>query len=151
MLSVESNLGNEAMHHQAYITSSGLVKVIVMNEDNNRAGVRTTHDMKRTMVIIMNDAMTHLRLHFYKDMISVNGKHDSKDMIKKIIQQVMNFHRIVEPPVKLHQEPKEIYNGKMGGGKDALLMALMLGLYMKNVAASKPEKYSHILGVAKHR
>ena len=145
MLSVESNLGNEAMHHHAYISSSGLTKVVVMNEDKDRDGVRTTHDMKRTMVIILNDALTHLRLHFYKDMVSVNDRHDSNAMVKKIIQQVTGFHRIVIPPVKPHQEPKERYDGTMGGGRDDLIMALMLGLYMKGVAASKPEKYGHVL------
>ena len=145
MLSVEANLGFEAMHHQAYIASSGLTKVIVMNEDQERAGVRTTNDMKRTMVIIMNDALSHLRLHFYKDMVAINGKNDSKKMVEMIIKQVISFHRIVQPPLKLHQEPKEIYNGKMGGGKDDLLMALMLGLYMYGVAASKPEKYGSVM------
>jgi hypothetical protein len=145
MLSVESNLGNEAMHHQAYVASAGLTKVVVMNEDRDRAGVRTTNDMKRTMVIIMNDAISHLRLCFYKDLVAINGKRDGKMMRKMVQQQVTSFHRIVEPALKPHQMPKEIYNGKMGGGKDDLLMALMLGLYMKNVAASKPEKYGHIL------
>lgn len=139
------------MHHQAYVVSSGLTKVVVMNEDKERAGVRTTNDMKRTMVIILNDALTHLRIHFYKDMVTVAGKYTTQEMVKKIIQQVSGFHRIVEPPLKLHQQPKEIYNGKMGGGKDDLIMALMLGMYMKNVAVSKPEKYGHILNREKSR
>ncbi len=144
MLSVESNLGNEAMHHQAYVVSAGISRVVVMTEDHDRAGVRTTNNMKRTMVIIMNDALAHLRLFFYKNMVAVNGKRDAKAMVKLLQQQVTSFHRIVEPPLKSHQVPKEIYNGKVGGGKDDLLMALMLGLYMLNVAMSKPEKYGHI-------
>lgn len=140
---VESNLGNEAMHHQMYIERSKLANVVVMLEDTmDRPGFRTTNASKRTMVIQLNEALRQERLGFYKNMISINGKRDAADMKKELIGQVANFKRVVEPPVKTHQEPVERFTGKSGGGKDDLVIALMQNIYAKTRFYSKPETYA---------
>lgn len=142
VLVVESNLGNEAMHHQAYIRQHRLANVIVMCEDTqNRAGLRTTHDTKRTMTVQLNEALRNNNIHFYKHMVSINGKRDAAAMKREIINQIANFKRVVEPPTKPHQEPKERYTGKSGGGRDDLVMSLMQGIYAKTLFYSRPEKY----------
>jgi len=142
VLIVESNLGNEAMHHQLYLRQSGLANVVVMREDTrDRPGFRTTNDSKRTMAIQLNEALRQDRIGFFKNLVSINAKRGHVEMKKELISQVANFKRVVEPPVKVHQEPKERYTGKSGGGKDDLVMALMQNIYAKNVFYSRPEKY----------
>lgn len=142
VLVVEANLGNEAMHHQMYISQHRLANVIIMHEDTqDRAGLRTTHDSKRTMVVQLNEAIRNSNIHFFKRMVSINGKRDAAAMKRELINQIANFKRVVEPPTKPHQEPKERYTGKSGGGRDDLVMSLMQSLYAKALFYSRPEKY----------
>ncbi len=139
---VESNLANEAMHHQLYVRASGLANVVVLCEDTReRPGFRTTNATKRTMAIQLNEALRQNRIGFYQHLISINGKRDPVAMKRELINQVANFKRVVEPPDKIHQEPKEMYTGKGGGGKDDLVIALMQNIYAKNVFYARPEKY----------
>lgn len=143
VLVVESNLANEAMHHQMYVHQSGLSNVVVMCEDTQqRPGVRLTNPIKRTMAIQLNSALQQARIGFYKHLVSVNGKRSPEALKKELINQIANFKRVVEPPAKVHQEPKEMYTGKSGGGKDDLVIALMWNIYAKDIFYSRPEKYS---------
>lgn len=143
ILVVESNLANEAMHHQLYVRAAGLANVVVMCEDTqDRPGVRLTNPIKRTMAIQLNEALRQDRIAFYHSLVSINGKREPAAMRQELISQVANFKRVVEPAAKVHQEPKEFYTGKAGGGKDDLVIALMWNLYAKNLFYSKPERYA---------
>lgn len=145
---VESNLGNEAMHHQFYLNQSGVSKIVVMNEDtHDRPGFRTTNASKRSMVIQLNEALRGNRINFYDKFISISGNRTPEAVRKEILSQVANFKRVVEPPLKVHQEAKERYSGKSGGGKDDLVLALMQNLYAKSVFYAKEERYGDYFDV----
>jgi|SRR6056297_2867682 len=139
---VESNLGNEAMHHQMYLTNSGLRKIVIMNEDTGeKPGFRATNATKRTMAILLNEMLNQKKMYFYENMVCINGKYTANQIKKKILDQVANYKRVVEPPKHTHQAPKERYTGKSGGSPDDLAIALQQCLIAKAVFYSKPEKY----------
>lgn len=139
---IEANLGNEAMHHEAYLLNSGLRKIVTMNEDTGeRAGFRTTNNTKRTMAMLLNEMLRQKKLHFYEKFVCVNGKFNPQQMKKRIVEQVANYKRVIEPPKHTHQEPKERYTGKSGGAADDLAIALQQAIIAKAVFYSRPDKY----------
>jgi hypothetical protein len=148
VLAVESNLANEATHHQFHIANGRLANVVVMNEDtHDRAGMRTYNNTKRTMVIQLNEYMVNERIRFFHNFVSVNGKKPPSEVKQELINQVANFKRIIEPSTKLGVEPKERYTGKMGGMRDDLIIGLMQAIMAKCLFYATSEKYGQYYDV----
>jgi len=129
---VESNLGAEAEHYCNFLSEKNVRKVILMREDHDRYGWRTTNDTKKLGCIRMNSILNERRLKFYSAMTRVASKNEENtpaQLRHNIIEQLQSFMRIVIPQKNVWDDIKEKYTGKYGG-RDDLAMAMQMSLLM---------------------
>jgi hypothetical protein len=134
----ESNLGFEAIWQHYEIKRSGLPDVCVMHEDDNRAGVRTSRDLKRLMAITFNYTLLDGYVYFHRKFVCTGEQKTPEGMKLELIDQLKNYCRIIKPSNNPHALPVETYGGKSGYGFDDLALALQLNVTMKNRFFSNP-------------
>lgn len=148
VLATESNLGNEAMHHEFAIKRSGLVNVCIINEDtDNKAGIRLDNTLKRTMAMQFNIALLGDMVYFHHKLVTLNTKAASPSeavdrIIENAIHQMLSYNKIIRPAKDIFAKPKEIYTGKSGGGKDDLIISLQINYWAWMCFMNHTEKYS---------
>ncbi len=149
-LIVESNLGNEAEYQDLACRLAHLERIVVMNEDTSheRLGIRTTATLKRSMAFMTGLLLMHGKIKFHRHLFSVNGRQSALQLRQQLLGQFLNYKRIVKPAQDEWDTSKETFTGKKGGNKDDILIALQLGIYMKEVAYAKPEKYQRLISCA---
>lgn len=142
-LIVESNLGNECESQELALRFAKIKDVVVMNEDtsNERLGVRTSALLKRSMALLTGILLMHDKIKFHYDLFSSHKDNKAMDLRKEFLNQLLNYKRIIKPQSTDWDEARETYTGKKGG-KDDICMAFQLGIYMKQVAFAKKDKYS---------
>lgn len=137
----ESNLGFEAIHQAFKLKNSGLSGICVMNEDDNRAGVKINNDIKRLMVKTLEAKINKKKLRFHANFVVTHSGSSVPDIKRELISQLENYSRIIIPSPNLYEPPKEKYSGKMGYGFDDMAIALQLNCLMKRTFFTKPEVY----------
>ena len=140
----ESNLGFEALWATQHLAMTGLTDNLrVMQEDANRAGVKTNRTLKHDMVVAFNMRLNMGNVYTMADFVSVgDSKHTPEEMRDRLLGQLKDFMRIVKPPRDpYHGSPTVSYSGKDGHGFDDLCMSLLLGHTMRSVFWSNQEKY----------
>lgn len=140
----ESNLGFEALWVSRELKHSGLDRIFVMNEDDNRAGVRMNNDLKRYMAILLNEKLRSHSLKLYDKFVTLGEKNTPQLMIKDLFNQLQNYSRIIKPSKDPHKPPVELYRGKDGYGYDDHVIALQLIAIMVNRFRTSA-KYKHLL------
>jgi hypothetical protein len=142
---VESNLANEAMHHEAFLKSEGLSNLCVLRENRNGTpGILSTNASKRTMAQYADSLLMAGLVSFHAKFVSVTSpKKMNADRVREaFIDQMLGYQRIIIPPNNVYGEAKEKYTGK-GSGKDDLAIAFQLCLQSEFYFRTSPEKYSH--------
>ena len=140
----ESNLAFEALWVTDEMRRAGLGdfwRVII--EDANRAGVKTSRQLKHLMVLNMNSRIARGRVRRVSNFVSIGDSDKTpEEMQEKILVQVKEFMRKVKPPRDPHHgTPTVSYSGKDGHGKDDLCMAFLLLDMMRNRFFGDQEKY----------
>ena len=102
-----------------------------MKEDENRAGVKINNQFKKLMKIGLETKLNEKSVYFYNNFITI-GELSADEMKEEIIQQLLNYSRILKPSNDPHKAPTEIYGGKSGHGYDDHVIALQLNYVMKN-------------------
>ncbi len=138
----ESNLAFEGIWTQQELYRSGLSGICVMCEDDNRAGVRVNKEFKKLMAMALNYKMMEGGVYFHKDFVCIGEDNTVDEMKTEIIEQLLNYSRILKPSNDIHKPQTETYGGKMGHGFDDHAIALMLNLIMKNRFYARKEVYS---------
>ncbi len=134
VFAVESNLGNEALHHAGFLRTSELQNYVMMTEDAPltpgaaHAGLRTTAGTKRTMVMILNTYIHGRRLFFHERMAVTNPSKSRNDMREMVWRQLANYQRIVEEPKAPTYKRKEFFHGK-NAGQDDLALCVQLSIF----------------------
>jgi hypothetical protein len=127
---VESNLGAEAENYCNFLRERGVVNLVIMREDNERDGWRTTHETKKMGVIRMNSILNERRLKFCRNITRVssrNPENTPQQLREHIIEQLQAYMRIVLPKKNFWDDEKEKFSGKLGG-RDDLAIALQMSL-----------------------
>ena len=127
---VESNLGAEAENYCNFLRAKDVPNLILMQEDHEKDGWRTTNDTKKIGVIRLNQILNERRLKFYQNMVRVSRKEkeNTPDQIRlRISEQLQAFMRFVLPQKNIWDDVKEKFCGKLGG-RDDLAMAMMMSV-----------------------
>lgn len=132
----ENNLGLESSHIESYVT--GVPNVTVFHEnDEDRAGVRKSHQNTDDYQICIEDMLRKKLLMFDRDMFTTSKAHvkidGNTDSIKKELRnQLERYHWEVQEAKDAFGKKKITMTGKMGGAQDDLYVAVaMLGFWGK--------------------
>ncbi len=117
-----------------------------MREDDNRAGVRVNNPFKKILAMNLGDKLRDNLVYFHKNFLCIGDDYTNEDMKGEIIDQLLNFSRIIKPSKDIHRPPTEIYSGKSGHGFDDHVIALMLNLVMMGRFFTRREAYSKWYG-----
>ena len=137
----ESNLGFEAIWCHYEIRRSGLDSVCVMQEDDNRAGVRTNKALKKMLAISFNYRLLSGRIFFHRRFVCTGEQKSPEGMKRDAEDQLLNYSRIIRPSNDPYAQPNEIYSGKGGNGTDDLAFAMQLNPAMKERFWERKDKY----------
>ena len=138
----ESNLAFEGTRITAEVQRAGIQNVCVMNEDENRAGVRSTASTKKMMAFVTGRALSDRRVRFHEQFLCVNEATTAGDLKKMIIDELRSYQRVLKQPSD-HRfgTVKEAYTGKIGSGCDDHAIAFQINYAMQNVFFSKRDTY----------
>jgi hypothetical protein len=151
VLTVESNLGMAALHHQEWVSDVEQQQLCVLHEDKDKPGIRTDDKLKEYMQKVMCDVLQDERLYFHSNMVTCDPKKTRDMMIKEYVEQLNNYAKITDPPKNPGGKPKIVYTGKLGGKNDDLCIASQLALIAKQLfnSSSGRVKYNSWLQVNK--
>jgi len=115
----ENNLGWEAERMESMLTRAGVPRVVTIDEDYNRSGLRTTKETKKQMAVLFNRALMDRRVLIHERFVTADEDHTPQDLQKTIIGELKTYQRVLTPN-KTDQlaDPTERFSGKMGGGCD---------------------------------
>lgn len=147
VIAPESNLANEAMHHEYFIKKAGLINVCIMREDrDNKPGIRIDNGIKRTMAMQFNQVLSGNMVYFHEKFVtikskSLSNKNPADTIIDEAINQFQCYNRVIKPPNDVNGKAKEMYTGKSGGGRDDLVIGAQINYYVKMLFFMHHEKY----------
>jgi len=147
VVDIEADYGTEAMHHETYLNEElsnhpELRDVCILWEDSGRAGVRVSSVGKEMMIRELNRKLNEETLKFYTKIVTT-GKDAmgsrSDPLVRKdqLITQLRNYAWVKQAATTPHGKPKRTATGKLGGGKDDMVMALMHGCVSKMLFSSQ--------------
>lgn len=137
----ESNLGFEAIWSAREIRRSNIGNICVMEEDQNRAGIKMNRELKKHMCAMFQEKVNLQQVHFHRNFVCIGERNSPENMKNEIVNQLINYSRILEYSKNKRIAPKETYGGKKGYGFDDHAIALQINLLMKNMFFSK-DKYA---------
>lgn len=126
----ENNLGHEADHMAFMIRPYR--KIYTLTEKNGRIGVCTTAVRKELYAMETVKYLCQESIKFYEHLIVANPGGDTNEkqrVMDDFREQLMSFKRIIVHPQRGFSLPKIHYSGKSKGGRDDLVMCLMMCIY----------------------
>jgi len=139
---VEANLGAEAQHYGNYLRARRVPNLIIMKEDKEMDGWRTTNMSKKAGYLRCNEILNERRLKFYEHMHTVGGAAvEGQTLRERITHQLRAFVRIIEPQKKVWLQSKEIYTGKLSGDDDLAMVVQMALIIYETYKMNRDIKY----------
>ena len=126
----ENNLGHEA-DHMAFMLRP-YRKVYTLTEKGGVIGVCTTAVRKELYAMETVKYLCQESIKFYENLIVANPGGDTnekKRVMDDFREQLMTFKRIIVHPQRGFSLPKIHYSGKSKGGRDDLVMCLMMNIF----------------------
>ena len=143
----ESNLAWEGVYRSKHLKKVFGNSLIVMKEDHNSVGVRMNFNLKKAISISLKEKLSKKHIKLYKDIVSLsesqvlpNGATPRK-IKDQLVDQLLNYCRIIRPSRDPLKPPIELYSGKSGHGFDDMVIATMLNLVMKRIFWEKRSVY----------
>jgi hypothetical protein len=130
VVGVESNLGFEANHHEAYIGQENLTSIVCVLHESSRSdrseasvGLQATNARKAQMAMLTrwNLHGPHHRYRICPEVTCVSGS--AEKAIDELREQLFVFCRIVQPAPQIGGKPRIVYSGKHARSHDDLAMA----------------------------
>lgn len=122
----ESNLGFEAGHMGNFLREKQVRNVIIMREDGEKDGFRTTEETKEMGTLRMSQMLNERRIKFSDRMIRTHRKHNENDetqLKENMINQLQQWMRMVLPVKNLWDKEKVKYSGKLiSSGRGRLIL-----------------------------
>jgi hypothetical protein len=110
-------------------------RVIIMNEDKGRPGVRVDNLVKLDLKLALEKKIFKRKIKRYKNFFTLTttpvAKLTPQDVWDEIIHQLQNYSKILKPSNDIHAPPREFFGGKMGYGYDDTAIAVQLNLICK--------------------
>lgn len=134
----EANLGSEAQHYGNYLLKHGrhLHNLIIMKEDKEMDGWRTTQTTKKCGYLRCNEMLNERRIKFYSTIFTIEGcPINNMTLRERIVHQLRSFTRIIVPSKQPHvHRNKEIFTGKLSGEDDmAMVLQMALLIYQRYI------------------
>ncbi len=132
----ESNLAFEAVHLDSELRRNfDDDEYVCLREDRFQSGVRMNNLLKRGMAESLNRELRLGALHFWSDFMSAEAQRETRDNFRNlhaesmrddVMMELRDFMRIVRPAKDPTRDPVVQYSGKLYGGSDDKVMALLL-------------------------
>ncbi len=140
----ESNLAFEGSWLMQDIHRSGAPNVCIMMEDDNRAGVRVNHALKKQMAQALGGRLRRREVCFRKDFVCIGESYPPEEMKEEIVKQLLNYScNTRRSKNNKHAPLVETYGGKGGYGFDDHVIALMINVIMQIHFFKPNNKYAH--------
>ena len=107
-------------------------KVYTLTEKGGVIGVCTTAVRKELYAMETVKYLCQESIKFYEHLIVANpggGTNEKKRVMEDFKEQLMTFKRIIVHPQRGFSLPKIHYSGKSKGGRDDLVMCLMMNVF----------------------
>jgi len=130
IVGVESNLGFEANHHEAYVAQESLNTYVCMLHESSRSdrsersvGLQATNARKAQMAMLTRWSLQapQRRYRICPVVTCVSGSVEK--MLHELQEQLYVFCRIVQPAPQIGGKPRIVYSGKHARSNDDLAMA----------------------------
>ena len=121
---VERNLGFEAEHHQRALAGIPGTRHRV-DHQAKRYGVLTTQDIKYGMMTLLNTMLRDQRINILPDIVSDNAA----ACTRRLKEQLCIYSFQFKSASSTFGRQQVALNGKVGGMKDDLCIALQLAVY----------------------
>lgn len=126
----ENNLGHEASHMSFMLRP--YTKCYTLTEKGGVIGVNTNAVRKELYAMEAVRYLCQESILFWEAMFSANpngGANEKERVMEDFKEQLMSFKRVIVHPQRGFSLPKIHYSGKSKGGRDDLVMSLMIGIY----------------------
>jgi hypothetical protein len=121
---VERNLGFEAEHHERALNGIPGTRHRI-DHQAKRYGVLTTQDIKYGMMTLLNTMLRDQRINISPDLVSDNAAASSRRLKEQLCIYSFQF----KSASSTFGRQQVALNGKVGGMKDDLCIALQLAVY----------------------
>jgi len=126
---VERNLGFESEHHERALRDIPLTRHRI-DHQAKRFGVLTTEEIKYGMMTLFNTLLRDQRVNVANPLLS----DDPDGNRKRIREQLIIYSFQYKAAANAFGKQRVALNGKVGGMKDDVCIALQLGVYYSNQA-----------------
>lgn len=132
VLGVESNLGFEADHHEAYIVDERMQHFVCVLHESTRSGrseksvgLQATNARKAQMAFLVRYDLQNKRYRIADTVTCLSGPAHAK--LAELREQLMVFCRMVEPAPRVGGKPRIVYTGKHARSNDDMAIAFQWG------------------------
>ena len=140
---IENNLGMEADWIKREIEARGITNHVVMSDGDLKAGVPTTHKIKKDMMLKTSRLFFKRQIFMASNLISANvDKMPLPKLNEEFKKQLINYIEMKKSSSNdMFGTTKVVWTGKINPGtKDDMCVALQLLIYWKDVFKNQ-EKY----------
>ena len=124
IIMVERNLGFEAEHHQRALAGLPLTRHRV-DHASKRYGILTTEEIKHAMMTLLSNMLRDQRVNVMNPLIS----EDPQGCRRRLREQLGIYSYQYKAAANVFGKQKVALNGKVGGMKDDVCIALQLAVY----------------------
>ena len=124
VIMVERNLGFEAEHHQRALSGLPMTRHRV-DHQAQRYGVLTTEEIKHAMMTLTNNMLRDQRINILEDVLS----EDPAGNRRRLREQLAIYSYQYKAAANAFGKQRVALNGKVGGMKDDVCIALQLAIY----------------------
>lgn len=121
---VERNLGFEAEHHQRALHGIPMTRHRI-DHTAKRYGILTTEDVKLGMMTLLNNMLREQRVNIFDDLVS----DDAAGNRRRLREQLSIYSFQFKSAPDTFGKQRVSLNGKVGGMKDDVCIALQLAIY----------------------
>jgi len=124
IIMVERNLGFEAEHHQRALHGIPMTRHRI-DHTAKRYGILTTEDVKLGMMTLLNNMLREQRVNLFDDIVS----DDAAGNRRRLREQLSIYSFQFKSAPETFGKQRVSLNGKVGGMKDDVCIALQLAIY----------------------
>ena len=121
---VELNLGFEAEHHHRALQGIPMTRHRV-DHTTKRYGILTTQDVKLGMMTLLNNMLREQRVNLFDSLVSDDAPGNRRRLREQLSIYSFQFKSVPDTFGK----QRVSLNGKVGGMKDDVCIALQLAIY----------------------
>jgi len=132
VVAIENNFGVEAETLKAVIQRQFLHRVVFMREKELKEGVCTTSNVKRTMMVLLRQALLAEQVSIANCLVTNHAK--PVEMMEEFKGQMLRYREYKKPGITPFSAGKIAWSGKINAStRDDLCVTLQLAMYWRSV------------------